>query len=157
MISAKYPNISQAWLLTGEGGMFTEESIRRTSIPFYDADIEKYVAAPARFTCKSYISLPIAEDAGFGAVYYGRAMGEAIPVGSIAVARRIEPDNLIPGGDYVAVTDDYTILRRIRREVGSDMLRLQPVDVANFDEITVPLSAIRELYLIKAVIINKTI
>jgi hypothetical protein len=157
MISAKYPSVSRAWLLTGEGDMFTDDAIRRTSIPFYDADIEKYVVAPERFTSKSYVSLPTVEDAEFAAVYSGRAMGDAIPAGSMVLVRHVEPENLVPGGDYVIVAEGLTLLRRIRREATSDILRLCPIDTANFDEILLPASRIKELYLVRAVIINKTI
>ena len=157
MIATKYPQISRAWLLTGEGDMFTDETLRRTSIPFYDADIEKYVAAPARFTSKSYLSLPTVEDAEFGAFYHGRAMGEAIPAGSMVLVRRVDPGSLIPGGDYVVVGEGFTMLRRVRREAGSDMLRLLPLDADNFDEIRIDAAAVRELYQVRAVVINKTI
>jgi hypothetical protein len=157
MIAAKYPQISRAWLLTGEGDMFTDETVRRTSIPFYDADIEKYIASPARFTSKSYVAIPTVEDAEFGAVYNGRAMGEAIPPGSIVLVRRVLPENLIPGGDYVVVGEEVTMLRRVRREAGSTMLRLLPLDAANFDEIRVDAADVKELYLVRAVVINKTI
>ena len=157
MIAAKYPQISRAWLLTGEGDMFTDETVKRTSIPFYDADIEKYIASPARFTSKTYISIPTVEDAEFGAVYNGRAMGEAVPPGSIVLVRKVMLENLIPGGDYVVVGEGFTMLRRVRREAGSGTLRLLPVDAENFDEINIAAAAVSELYLVLAVIINKTI
>ncbi len=157
MIAAKYPQISRAWLLTGEGDMFIDETVKRVSIPFYDADIEKYVAAPARFTSRGYISLPTVEDADFGAVYPGRAMGEAVPAGSTVLVRRVSPENLIPGGDYVVVTEGFTTLRRVRRDAGTDILRLLPVDTANFDEMQISAADVKELYLVRAVVINKTI
>ncbi len=157
MISAKYPQISKAWLLTGEGDMFTDETLKRVSIPFYDADVEKYVAAPQKFADKNYISLPMVEDAEFGAVYYGRAMGDAIPSGSIVLLRQVPPESLIPGGDYLVVAEGATMLRRVRRNVDSGVLRLMPVDEENFDEIRIDESQVRELYLVRAVIINKTI
>ncbi len=157
MIAAKYPQISKAWLLTGEGDMFTDETVKRASIPFYDADVEKYIAAPQKFTDKNYISLPMIEDAEFGAMYYGRAMGDAIPSGSIVLLRRVTPENLIPGGDYLVVADSLTMLRRVRRNIDSGTLRLMPVDEVNFDEIRLDESQVRELYLVRAVIINKVI
>ncbi len=157
MIAAKYTQISKAWLLTGEGDMFTDEAVRRVSIPFYDADVEKYVAAPQKFTDKNYISLPMIEDADFGAMYYGRAMGDAIPAGSVVLMKRVTPENLIPGGDYLVAADSGTMLRRVRRNIDSGMLRLMPVDEENFDEIRIDESQVRELYMVRAVIINKTI
>uniref|UniRef100_S0DF72 Peptidase S24/S26A/S26B/S26C domain-containing protein n=1 Tax=termite gut metagenome TaxID=433724 RepID=S0DF72_9ZZZZ len=157
MIAAKYPQISRAWLLAGEGDMFTDETARRTSVPFYDVDIEKYVAEPGKFSSRSYVSIPTIEDADFGAVYHGRAMGESVPAGSMLLVRRIPPESLVPGGDYLIITKDVTILRRVRRESGSDVLRLLPVDTTNFDEIRIDTADVRELYIVRAVVINKTI
>ena len=156
-IASRYPQISRAWLLTGEGDMFTDDAVKRVSVPFYDADIEKYITAPQNFTQKNYISLPMIEDAEFGAKYYGRAMGDAIPPGSVVMLRRVMPDSLIPGGDYLVVADNLTMLRRVRRNIDSGTLRLMPVDEVNFDEIRIDESQVRELYLVRAVIINKTI
>ncbi len=157
MIATKYPQISRAWLLAGEGDMFVDQIVRRGSIPFYDADIEKYVVAPERFKSGNYISLPGVDDAEFAALYGGRAMGEATPAGSIVLVRKVGVENLIPGGDYVVVGEDFTMLRRVRRQAGSDVLRLLPVDTDNFDEVTVDAARIKELYLVRAVVINKTV
>lgn len=158
MIASKYPQVSRGWLLTGEGDMFNDQTVRRASIPFYDADIEKYVTSPARFTSKSYISIPGVEDAEFGALYHGRAMGEAVPTGAMVLVRKVGGvQNLIPGGDYVVVGEEFTMLRRVRREAGSNMLRLLPLDADNFDEVRVAVADVKELYLVKTVVINKTI
>jgi hypothetical protein len=157
MIATKYPQISRAWLLTGEGDMFALEGVRRHKIPFFDADIEKYVASPDRFTPGSYIQLPKVDDGDFAAFYNGRAMGDAIPAGAMVVVRGVALENLIPGGDYLVVGKGFTMLRRVRREVGFETLRLLPVDTENFDEIRIDTAAVRELYLVKAVVINKTI
>jgi hypothetical protein len=157
MISTKYPEISRAWLLTGDGDMFAAETGRRKTIPFFEADIEKYVASPEQFTPRSHISLPGVDDAEFAAIYAGRAMGEAVPAGSLVLVRRVALENLIPGGDYLVVGEEFTMLRRVRRDVGSGTLRLLPVDTDNFDEIRLDAAAVRELYLVRAVVINKTI
>jgi hypothetical protein len=157
MIVAKYPQISTGWLLTGEGEMFTDHTATQNAIPFYDVDIEKYIASPARYSARNYISLPAIDDAEFAALYTGRAMGEAIPVGSIVLVKRVEVEHLIPGGDYVVVGDRLTMLRRVRREADSKTLRLMPVDEANFDEIRIAGTGVKELYLVRGVVINKTI
>lgn len=157
MIVAKYPQISGGWLLSGEGEMFTDHAAKQNSIPFFDVDIEKYIGTPTRFSIKGYISIPSVDDAEFAAFYTGRAMGEAMPPSSIVLVRRVEVGNIIPGGDYVVVGDGFTTLRRIRCGTDPGKLRLTPVDTFNFDEMSVETDAVRELYLVRAVIINKTI
>ncbi len=157
MIAAKYPQISRAWLLAGEGDMFTEATVKRTSVPFFEVDVEKLATAPDRFSSRTFISLPGLEDADLGALYNGRAMGSDIPPGSIVLVRKVPPEALVPGGDYVVVTEGFAMLRRVRRQAGSDQLRLIAVDAENFDEILIPTSAVRELFLILSVVINKTL
>ncbi len=156
-ISRRYPQISRAWLLTGEGDMFTSGIARQNSVPFYDADVEKYIAQPTRYSSESYVSLPDVEDADFAARYNGRAMGDAVPAGSIVLVRKIAPESLVPGGDYVVVGEGMTMLRRVRRRAGSNALRLIPVDTENFDEICIDAAEVREIYLVMTVIVNKTI
>jgi hypothetical protein len=153
MIATKYPQISRGWLLTGEGSMLAGERVGQDSVPFFDIDVEKYVAAPTKFVAAGYISLPTVDDVDFAALYNGRAMGGEIPSGSMVLVKKV--DNVIPGGDYVIVTEDFTMLRRVRRDVASDTLRLLPVDTENFDEIRLEPTKIRELYLVKSVIINR--
>jgi hypothetical protein len=159
MIAAKYPQISQGWLLTGEGNMLVDEPVnsdKQTSIPFYGVDVEKYIADPSRYSVESYFSLPFVDDAEFAAVYLGRAMGDAIPAGAIVVMRRVAPGGMIPGGDYVVVCDDFIVLRRVRRKVGTQTLRLTPVDEEKFDEVTIDANQVREMYLVRSVVVNKT-
>ncbi|MDR2890117.1 MAG: hypothetical protein LBV18_00675 [Alistipes sp.] len=157
MISEKYPGISRAWLIAGEGEMFLAEGAGPRPVPFYNADVERFVAAPGRFRSSGSVLLPGVDDADFAALYNGRAMGWAVPAGSTVLVRRVAVENLIPGGDYVVVVADGAMMRRVRREAGSDQLRLLAVDADNFDEIRVNAASVRELYLVLAVVINKII
>ncbi len=155
-IAARYPQISRGWLLTGEGEMFTGQAAGRASIPFFEVEIERYVATPGRFTESGRITVPGVDDADFGALYCGRAMGDQIPPGSIVLVRKVEPEKLVPGGDYLVTGGGLTLLRRVRREAGSETLRLLPLDTESFDEIRIDAAAVTGLWLVRAVIINKT-
>lgn len=157
MISSKYPQISKAWLLTGEGDMFTREALQRISIPFYDADVEKFILQRRKPAPRGYISVPTVDDAEFAGMYFGRAMGDAVPPGSVVMLKKVSPDNLVPGGDYLVVGDNAAMLRRVRRNVDSGKLRLMPIDEVNFDEVRLDEEQVRELYLVRAVVIHKTL
>jgi hypothetical protein len=154
-VVAKYPRVSKSWLLTGEGNMLVEENEKHISVPFYDVDAEKYISSPADYVSRERIVVPIMRDADFGTMYHGRAMGQDIPPGSIVLFKKVTPGTLVPGGEYLVVADNVTVLRRVRRNVESGMLRLLPVDNDNFDEIRIDEAQVTELYLVKAVIINK--
>jgi hypothetical protein len=157
MIAARYPSISAAWLLTGEGDMFVTEIARQTQVPFYDVDIEKYIVSPERYTSAGYVSLPDPGGAEFAARYCGRAMGGAVPTGSTVLVRKEAVESLVPGGDYLVVGRGLALLRRVRREAESLMLRLVAVAGGDFDDIRLDISAVKELYRVCAIIIDKTI
>ena len=39
----KFPEVSLAWLLTGEGQMFVDEKLCGVQIPFYQVDVESHI------------------------------------------------------------------------------------------------------------------
>jgi hypothetical protein len=156
MIATKYPSVSRAWLLAGEGDMFLDRGARRSAVPFFDVDVEKWAAEPARYNAEGNVSIPTVDDADLGAMYFGRAMGEAIPPGSVVLLRRVEPAALVPGCDYVVVAGELAMLRRVRLRAGSRTLRLLPLDAENFDEVRLDADKVEALYLVRAVVINKT-
>jgi hypothetical protein len=156
MIATRYPSVSQAWLLTGEGDMFVDEIAKQVQVPFYDVDIEKYIASPTRFTCEAYVSLPDVGGAEFGARYRGRIMGEAVPDGAMVLVKKVPLDDLVSGGDYVVAAEGLTVMRRVIRDPGSPVLRLTPVNAPDVDEIRLNVAKVRELFQICTVIVNKT-
>jgi hypothetical protein len=157
MIAAKYHQISRAWLLTGEGDMFTSEIAPQRQVPFYGVDIEKYIASPQRFTSSAYVSLPDAGDAEFGAIYRGRAMSGGIPDGATVLVKKVDPGSVVDGGDYLVVAEGLALLRRVRREAAGRVLRLAGVAEGCCEEIRIEAASVRELYRVCTVIINKAI
>ena len=154
-ITEKYPQISKGWLMTGEGEMFLPDS-PSNKIPFFDVDVEKYVAAPDRFESCDLVAVPNVAAADFAAYYHGRAMDRSIPPGSIVISKRVSIESLVPGGEYIVRTETNTTLRRVRRKPGSDMIWLQ-ADSEYFDDMEVEIDKISDLYFVCAVVVNKTV
>jgi hypothetical protein len=157
MIVEKYPKINKGWLLVGEGGMFVTNEGKGVLVPFYNADAEKYISSPESFEIHCRISLPMLEEVDFATMYYGRAMGDEIPQGSIVFFKKVELCCLVPGGDYLVVADKVTVLRRVRRNVDGGLLRLLPLDNDNLDEIRIEEGRVTELYVVRAVLINRSV
>lgn len=156
LISAKYPQISKGWVLTGEGNMFTNDSVHVCSIPYYDMDVMKIVRNPEEYQTRKFISVPMLEDADFAAVYYGEGMPSNIPSGATVVLKRETSDTIIPGRAYVVVCDKITLLRYIRRDDDSSRLRLVAQDRNMYDDVCIDESQIKDLYVVRGVIITKT-
>ena len=55
-------------------------------------------------------------------------------------------DAIIPGGEYVVLSTNFTTLRKIRKTRGSDMLTLVAGDRKSFDDIEIAKSEILSLY-----------
>jgi hypothetical protein len=157
IVTDKYPRISKSWLLTGEGNMFVEESEKQSAVPFYNVDAEKYIASPASFEVYRRISIPMLEEVDFATMYYGRAMGEDIPQGAIVFFKKVDLQRLVPGGDYLVVADNVTLLRRVRRNIEGGQLRLLPLDTHNFDEIRIAEHQVTGLYVVRAVLLNRSV
>ena len=148
LIAAKYPEISRAWIITGEGEMFIGNTAERCLIPAYDIDASA-VAGMERLPQAAYVlSLPRAGHADFAALLLNRALEPDIPVGSTLLLAESGADALIPGYPYLVVSDRITAVRNVFRSPEGDALRLHAVNPA-FGDVDVELYRIRKLYLVK--------
>ena len=151
-VVAKFPQIDKLWLLTGEGHMFAELD-RHVPIPFYKADAEKEIVRIADLHPDEYLFLPMVGGCDFAMCYGGRAMGEAMPAGTIVLLQEVEPDAIIPGGEYVIVSEKIVTLRIVRSGDGEQQLRLVAGDRKRYDDILLERSAIRKAYKVKVKLI----
>jgi len=156
-ICAKYPTVSKSWLLLGEGEMFTgEESggeVRQ--IPFYSVGAENLMAFEQLPEPVCYLSFPIFHRANFIAVQTERGMEPAIPFGAFVVYQLTNVDALTPGENYLVVSDRFTGVRTVRKELYSSQLRLVPKNTEDFDELQIDKEQIRKVYAILGIIVTK--
>ena len=73
------------------------------------------------------------------------AMADEIMVGSILFLKKIDPEAIISGGLYVIVTPNYVILRRVRQQQGSSLLKLEP-SRKEYDVIMLDVTQVEEIY-----------
>lgn len=147
LIAAKYPEISRAWIITGEGEMFIGQSGERSLIPAYDIDAV-YLAGLDRLPQESYtISIPRLQGVSFAALMLNRAMEPEIPTGSTLLLSQVKPEELIPGYPYLVVSDRITAVRRVLSEQGGETLRLTTPN-AEFGEMRVELFELKKLFLV---------
>ena len=151
-VVAKFPQIDKLWLLTGEGHMFAELD-RHVPIPFYKADAEKEIGRIAELRPDEYLFLPMVGGCDFAMCYGGRAMGEAVPAGTIVLLQAVEPDAIIPGGEYVIVSEKIVTLRIVRACDDERQLRLVAGDNERYDDILLEKSAVQKAYKVKVKLI----
>ncbi len=162
IISTKYPQISKSWLLTGDGEMLKDgegEGSKR-GIPFYNVDIASVIEFQQQPAQKPLyrIDVPLFYDCDFAALSTSTAMTPEIPAGAIVAIKQQDPGKVFPGESYLVVTRDFSGIRTIRSFPGdAEKLRLVPKNAADYDEIIIDASEIKVLYLVKGIIISKTL
>ena len=161
VISAKYPQISRSWLLTGDGDMLKDGSDGpKRGIPFHNVDIASVIEFQQQPAQKPlyYIDIPVFNDCDFAALSTSNAMMPEIPAGAILALKQQDAAKIFPGESYLVVTDDFSGVRTIRTYADDpDKLRLVPKNLADYDEIVIHASEIKVLYLVKGIIISKTL
>ncbi len=160
LIVTRYPDISGAWLITGEGAMFTGEKesdpcpYPGKGIPFYGSiSVGEDSSTLQDLKPLYYLGIPSLLNCDFAITHLGDSMVPDIPSGAIVTLKKLDISALLPGEIYLVVTNDYNTIKRIRTCPNNDQfLRLVPVNSGMYDETVIEKSMIRHLFLIKGVI-----
>lgn len=156
-VTAKYPQISKAWLLTGEGEMLPGKNIReRYDIPFFKADITTISDSGQWVEASSYISLPMFKGCDLAAFSFSDAMAPEIPKGAMVLMQESDVDKLAPGGMYFVKSLNFTGIRNIRQG-DNGLLRLVPKNTDDYDEMVISRDEITQLFRVRGIVIDKTV
>ena len=145
-VVAKFPDINKAWLLTGEGCMFADESTTAVQIPFYNSDVESSISGNLPSEPLYQMFVPQVGNCDLALVYNGRAMGKVTPAGTIVFLKEISLDAIIPGDEYVVVSNKFTALRKIRKTKSNPNITLVAGDRKAFDDMEIAAEDIQKLY-----------
>jgi SOS-response transcriptional repressor LexA len=105
-----------------------------------------------------YIDVPSVYDCEFAALSSGHALVPDIPAGAVVALKEADVSKILPGEFYLVLTDDFCGIRTMRSFVSdSGKVRLVPKNTTDYDEMIVDLSEIKVLYLVKGIIISKTL
>ena len=151
-IVAKFPEISLPWLLTGEGRMFVDEKQSGQQIPFYKFDVESRISEIDTEMPDQEFIVPPLIDCDLAMLYNGKAMGCPVPSGSVVFLKKISPEAVIPGLEYVIVSQKIVTLRIIRTSGQETEWRLVAADRENFDDIFIRRSDVKEIYRVLGVL-----
>lgn len=145
-IVARFPEISKAWILTGEGSMFASNSSGALQIPFYNCDIETSLRNIDSIKPSSVMFIPQLGHCDMAMVYNGQAMGHATPPGTVVIIKKTDPDAIILGDEYVVVCEKFVTLRKLRAAETRSDIKLVAGDRKHFDDMTVAVADIEALY-----------
>lgn len=160
--------VSKQWLIDGSETPYAKhptrphdmprsEVGRGVKVPIYDIDVTAGNVELSRMLTADRvigsISLPHM-DAGSAIVHVsGDSMTPDIRHGSYIAIRRVAgPDNIFWGQIYVIVLDDYRLVKFLRRHPSDPSLVVLHSANPAYDDMEVPVSDIRALYLVQAVL-----
>ncbi len=152
MIVTRFPEISLSWLLTGSGDMLTIMDANE-KISYYNLDCESSIHLIDEKNPNSKIILPECIDADFAMRYNSAAMSNTIPPSSIVMLKRIDPNQIIYGNEYLIISSNITSLRVVRSVEQSDNLRLVATNRERYDDIIITKSEIAQIYKVTAKLI----
>lgn len=145
-----FPEISELWLLTGSGQMFTSPDLSGVQIPLYRVDAEQQITRHKELTPDEVLVIPLIDRCDVAMYYLGDAMRPRIPSGSVLFLRRVMPEEIIPGRDYITVGEGGANLRTVRTAESNEHWKLDPCDHDRFDAWNIPRSSVREAWLVCA-------
>lgn len=159
MIVTKYPTISKSWLIAGEGEMIANQAKTATTqhLPYFSQDVISLIKNDFKADSDSWIKIPFCDDVDcFAAPYMSDSMAAEIPLGAVIVCQKSSIVEIIPGVSYLVVTNNFIGVRYIRLDE-NNMLRLEAANKEKYDSMKIEACAIKKLYIVKSIIINKSI
>lgn len=153
-ILTAYPEISQTWLLTGEGDMLRAEISPKISytdgVPYFDEDFLlgfDEVTAPNSENPDFLIRMPGYEKATLWCNASGHSMEPEISNGDIIALQRIEDFSFLPFGDvYGFITSNgMRTIKRLGKSEKEGYYRLIPTN-KEYDEQEIPINKIALVY-----------
>lgn len=156
IITTKYPQVSKAWLLTGEGDMLPGRGAKeRCDIPFYKTDVADIAFGDEMPEPEYHVSFPMFKGCEFASFTFSDAMAPNIPRGAVLFFRKEDPVALMPGDTYMVVSKTFKGVRQLRKVPENNKVRLTAVNSDQYDDIVIDIKDIVELYHVKGVLINK--
>lgn len=168
LITTKYTNISKGWLLAGDGEMLVDHaatlcsketcSILLSSVNFYNIDAAMLRKSDDLSSLQPLYSLNIPSfgPCDFALKNMGNSMAPEIPNGAVVALKSVDLELFMPGEAYLVVTDDFSVIRYVRRVMNDDSrLLLVPLNINDFDAVEIDRAKISKLFIVAGVVITR--
>lgn len=148
MITKRYPEISDVWLMTGSGSMLrNDEYGMMRDMPYYSIGINQYLECPQRFT--SRFCMPSNFDADFAIDIGSSTIDEILPAGGIAMLKKTTVNRIMNGKAYYVITEFFNAFCILSKSTVEDEILIKNSSFDKTDNITpIKTSDIKELFLV---------
>lgn len=158
-IVSAYPELNRSWILIGEGEMLLKDEekkkakLENNGVPYYEGDNFYVLSNYGDLFPTYFINIPSLKDCDLAVRLNSHALDPIAPMGSLAMLKRVNQNSVVYGDIYIIVTEEGSMLRRVRRHPESKEILLLRSD-NNDGEVAIDRSQITHMYLVRSVIIN---
>lgn len=149
-ISARFADINEAWLLTGEGEMVTSGE-GYAKIPLYNISMDEFNSDLSNLPVTDELEIPILAGSDFAFVNHGESMQPEIDHGSVVFVKKVDKEAVVFGDIYLIVSDRMNVVRFIR-SLDEHTWNLVPKNMKDFDAIQLDKKDVIALYKVKGVL-----
>lgn len=154
-IVKRFPDINEAWLITGEGNMLKEAN-NFQKIPLFNISLEDFNTNWNEMPVAHELEIPILAGSDFAIVNEGEAMSPEIEHASVVFLKEVDVHSVIFGEIYLVVSEHIKVIR-IVRGMDEKHWKLVARNSSLYDDIILEKSSIKAVYKVKGVLSMVTI
>lgn len=146
-ITARFPKINPTWLLTGVGDMLLGNTADKSTVPFYEMGVEQLLNQDTKQKRVGKYQLPYSCDCDAVVRVNAPAMVYSGTAATDLFIKRVKVEEMVQGNEYLIVTDEYVLWRKIRYVKGSpEQWRLVAYDRTEGPDVIINKSDIRHVW-----------
>jgi len=150
IIVSRFPDVNEAWLLTGEGNMLSA-AVDMAKIPLYNIGLDAFDADLSALPVTDELEIPILAGSDFAFVNPGEAMAPEIGNGSVVFVKKVDKEAVIFGDIYLILSSRMNVVRYVRG-LDDKSWRLVAKNASNFDDIIMSKAEVKAVYKVKGVL-----
>lgn len=150
IIVDRFPDVNEAWLLTGEGKMLSA-GVDLAKIPLYNIGLDAFGADLSVLPVTDELEIPILAGSDFAFVNPGEAMAPEIGNGSVVFVKKVDKEAVIFGDIYLILSSRMNVVRYVRG-LDDKSWRLVAKNASNFDDIIMSKAEVKAVYKVKGVL-----
>ncbi|PRD56984.1 S24 family peptidase [Sphingobacterium gobiense] len=150
IIVDRFPEITETWLLTGEGQMLASGA-SLAKIPLYSIDLDAFGADLTTLPVTDELEIPILAGSDFAFVNPGDAMIPEIANGSVVFVKKVDKEAVVFGDIYLILSSRMNVVRYVRG-MDDKSWRLVAKNAQNFDDIIMSKADVKAVYKVKGIL-----
>ncbi|MFI3267656.1 MAG: hypothetical protein R3Y51_02955 [Rikenellaceae bacterium] len=155
-----FPSINKTWLIFGEGNMLITDSdilasnTKLFGVPYYEGDNYEILSTAAKELAEPVytISVPIAGECDLALRLNSSALEPSVVLGSIALLKKIEVEDIMYGYKYLLLINGECALRIVKRDETEPNVSFILKSINPDANIRINRSEVSAVFLVKSVI-----